>query len=218
MSKVTKSRISIAEKIRNRLRSRYLFHVTKGDKAPKLKRSYQRWKAHVARLNRAYERQHDPRKRAIKLSKTFLGLVEKPPFSNRGGMITTMQLFFGRPYVGQPWCGVFVGYILAQVGVPVTSRVAYVPYIVQDAKAGRNGFKEWRGPKEGNPGDLIPLFNQRHVAKVIKKLSNGYITREGNTSPGITGSQSNGGGSYERFRPFSDVDGVAVPDYRAASK
>ncbi|WP_281783767.1 hypothetical protein [Sinimarinibacterium flocculans] len=218
MSKVTKSRKNTAKRIRDRLRTRYLFHVTKGDKAPKLKRAYQRWKTHVVRLNRAYERQHDPRKRALAYSKTLLGLSEKPPGSNRGGKITDMQLEIGKAFVGSPWCGTFLLHILRKVGVKFANpaRVAYVPYIVQDAKAGVNGFKEWKVRSAGNPGDLISLFGQRHVALVIKKVKGGYITREGNTSSGITGSQSNGGGSYERFRPFSDVDGVAVPDYASA--
>lgn len=218
MSTVTKSRISSAKKIRNRIRTRYLFHVTNGEKAPKLKRSYQRWKAHVARLNKAYERDHNPRNRAVKYSKTLLGLVEKPPFSNKGGFITDMQLELGRAYVGVAWCGTFCVHILRKVGVKFKNpqRVAYVPYIVQDAKAGVNGFRDWLDAEDGRPGDLASLFNQTHVAFIVKKVAGGYITREGNTSAGISGSQSNGGGSFERFRPFSDIDGVAAVDYASA--
>lgn len=213
MSKVTKSRIKTARKITKRQRARYLFHVKNGERATKLKRSYQRWKAHLARLNRAWEKQEDPIRRAVAYSKTTLGLVEKPPYSNRGPGITSRQRSFGAQFVGQPWCGILVGDILRFAGVKVTSRVAYVPYIKEDAKRGINGFKDWLGPESGRPGYVACLFDLAHTAFIVKKVPGGYITREGNTSPGITGSQSNGGGSFERFRPFSDVDGVAVPDY-----
>jgi hypothetical protein len=109
---------------------------------------------------------------------------------------------------------VLCGVALRHSNVPVNSRIAAVAFIEDDAKAGKNGFKSWKGVKSGQPGDLVVLFGRGvHVGFIEKRQGSGYVTIEGNTSSGAGGSQSNGGGSYRRYRPYSQVHGIAVPDY-----
>ena len=52
-----------------------------------------------------------------------------------------------------------------------------------------------------------------HV-EIVRRIKAGVVYTVGfNTSPGITGSQSNGGGVYLRARPMSIVHGFALVDY-----
>jgi hypothetical protein len=148
----------------------------------------------------------------------MLGAREYPANSNRGPRITDWQESFGSWLVGQPWCGVFVGVAIRHVGVPVNSRIAAVAFIEDDAKAKRNGFKEWKtGKTSGRSGDVAVLFGRGvHTGLILRRdrKLGGYWIAEGNTSPGAGGSQANGGGSYKRFRPYSAIHGIAVPDYK----
>lgn len=196
-------------------RSRVITHAKNGRHAPRLRRLLARQRATLARLRDAFIRSQNPRTKARRWAAAQVGTVENPAGSNRGGKITEWQMYFGLWLVGLAWCGVFVGRALAHAGVPVNFRVASVAAIEDDAKAGRNGFKLWRGAREGRAGDAVILFGRGiHVELIAKRVAGGYITYGGNTSPeGGGGSQSNGGGVYRRFRPYSQVHGIAVPDY-----
>ncbi|MBS3928045.1 MAG: hypothetical protein KGZ65_06235 [Sphingomonadales bacterium] len=210
-----KRRVSDQESRVAKTRSRVISHAKAGRRAPRLRRLLARQRGTLARLRQALARSRDPRTIARRWAAAQVGTVESPPGSNRGGNITIWQKFFGAWLVGLAWCGVFVGRALAYAGVAVTHRVASVANIEDDAKAGRNGFKLWRGPREGRAGDVAVLFARGvHVELIAKRVAGGYITYGGNTSPeGGGGSQSNGGGVYRRFRPYSQVHGIAVPDY-----
>lgn len=75
---------------------------------------------------------------ALAEARKWVGYKESPPATNR--------TLFGRWYGadGQAWCAMFVSYVLAHVGFkqvdPRSSRWAYCPYIVRDARAGRYGL------------------------------------------------------------------------------
>jgi hypothetical protein len=218
-------RFTVRAKQSKAAREAYLARKTKGRKAAKIKarkirdaryRAYKRAQAkkYALRARYFYVKNLNPRGKAVAWAKKNTGVNENPAGSNRGGKITTWQLRFGSWLVGQPWCGVFVGNALLAAGVKVNSRIASVAFIEDDARAGRNGFKAWRGPQAGQAGDVAVLFGRGiHTGLIERATSDGYWVREGNTSSGNAGSQSNGGGSYLRFRPFSSVHGVAVPDY-----
>jgi hypothetical protein len=168
----------------------------------------------VLRKQLARERAVTTREKAIYYAPSLLGEREVPPGSNRGRRLTGWQSSFGSWLVGQPWCGTLCGVILRHSNVAVNSRIAAVAFIEDDAKAHKNGFKAWKGVKSGQPGDLVVLFGRGvHVGFIEKRTGSGYTTIEGNTSSGGGGSQSNGGGSYRRYRPYSQVHGIAVPDY-----
>lgn len=186
-------------------------------KKNKALRQFRRKRGAREEAERDYDREKKKtrRERAIEYAPTRLGLVENPPGSNRGGFITTMQKAFGDWLVGLAWCGVFAGYILRHVGVKVTYRVASVNNIVNDAKAGKHGFRKWRSnERDVEAGDLAVIFGPDvHVEFVLEVTATGCWTAGGNTSPGAGGSQSNGGGSYRRFRTWAEIYGIAVPDY-----
>lgn len=202
------------------LRSRLIFHRKNGRRAAKIRKAYIRAsrdraakKSHYTKLKNS----NTPRVRAVKYAASILGAKEVPAYSNKGPQVTPWQRSFGDWLVGQPWCGVFVGVILRHVGVNVNSRIAAVAFIEDDAKAGRNGFKSWKGNRQGRAGDVAVLFGRGiHAGLILShdaKLG-GYWVAEGNTSSNNVGSQSNGGGSYRRFRSYSQVYGIAVPRYK----
>lgn len=162
--------------------------------------------------------------KAVAWARSQRGTTESPAGSNKGPKITAWQEAFGSWLVGQPWCGVFVGTALKRAGVKVTGRVAGVVLILEDARLGRNGFKSIvyrRSTGQGRvdagaPGDAIGMFGEStHVELIQRRVSGGYLTVGGNTSPGTVGSQSNGGGVFERVREDSQVAYIVRPDYPA---
>lgn len=175
-----------------------------------------------------------PRGKALRWLSTHRGLTEQPAGSNtdrRSDGIRKAQIDCangGSWLVGQPWCGVWCFNALQAAGVRgINSRMAAVAFIEDDARAKRRPYRGWvSGPnvlkawKDGRllRGDLIVLFGRGvHVATLREiQFRNGQwvaICDEGNTSSGVAGSQSDGGGSYRRFRPLSAVHGAALVDY-----
>lgn len=133
-----------------------------------------------------------------------LGYTESPAGSNR----TKYGLWYGLN--GNPWCAMFVSWVLHQVGYPLAIQTAkgfaWTPAGVAYAKAN----KRWIGPNDLKPGDLI-FFNfdndagPEHVGIVEKRIAAGhYTTIEGNTS---AGSNANGGQVQRRDRRGSIILG-----------
>jgi hypothetical protein len=149
---------------------------------------------------------------AIKWASDQVGTTEHPPGSNGGPKVSKWQsdLGFGRV----PWCGIFVGTALKHAGVQgVTSRIAGVSLIEEDAKAGHGPFTGWGTASSAKPGDAVVLFGYGvHVELVVKNNGSSLETIGGNTSFG-DGSQSNGGCVAHRTRSYSDVRGVAHVNY-----
>ena len=155
---------------------------------------------------------------ALREARKYLGRTEQPYGSNLApwGLSDWIKRFLGLSY-GVPWCGIFVGRCLETAGVNVTGRVAAVAYIYADAGNGTNGFARRVSVTDGEPGDAVGLFGiSTHVGLIEKRVPGGYQTIEGNTSSGTSGSQSNGGGCYRRFRPYAHVAYVARPAYPGA--
>lgn len=130
-------------------------------------------------------------------------LVEIPPTSNRVPGVTDWYGLVG------PWCAM----VLTRCGVIARlrafvkgSRWAYCPYILNDARAGRNGVAITYFPK---PGDLVLYdWNDDGIADhvgVFEKWKIGGVsfwTYEGNTSKS---NPSNGGNQEHNVRNKSDV-------------
>lgn len=152
-----------------------------------------------------------PQKRVVKAAYSFVGVTEHPAGSNRGPVVSKFQKPFGVD--GVFWCGAFVGYLLREYGgIPVNSRILYVPYIISDAKNGTNGFKKTVPLQDIQPGDVlcfdfgVSSDTGEHVGIAVSRPVNGMVeTIEGNTSSGSAGSQSNGGGVFHRSRPLSSI-------------
>jgi hypothetical protein len=201
----------------SKLRSRIISHGKQGSKAPRLRKAYERSKAKIASLARQVRRERaaaGPAK-AIREAERFLGQWESAG-PNRAPWLDPLEAEFG--FRGAPYCGIGVGHCLRVAGVPgISSRVAAVAFIEDDARAGSNGFAKLVPHDQAEAGDAAIMFGRGvHVELVVRRYSWGLETSVFNTSPeGASGSQSNGGGVYRRKRPWSYVYAVASPAYRS---
>ncbi|HEU4975293.1 MAG TPA: hypothetical protein VFT50_09405 [Baekduia sp.] len=124
--------------------------------------------------------------------------------NNRGPKVDRWEQKYGM--LGQPWCGIFVGLALEHAGVAgITSRVASVSNIEQDAKAGANGFASWHSPQHAHVGDALVTAPGQHVGLVVGVHDGVIDTIEGNTSTGKV---------ERRSHRADEVYGVARPAYR----
>jgi hypothetical protein len=119
----------------------------------------------------------------------------------------------------QPWCGCALYVALEAGGVKrLDSSLASVASCEDDAK---KGIKCWRGwttdRSKVQPGDAVIVGGYGvHVETVRGFNGSNTLTYGGNTSPGSSGSQSNGGGWYARERYPSEVRGYSLVDYSDA--
>ena len=170
------------------------------------------WALKKLRAKREQDQQGRGPRAALGWAKAHLFVTEKPAGSNGGPGISTWQQEFGFGRV--PWCGIFCGKALRAAGVSVTSRVASVALIEADARAHRAPFKGWTSWQNAKPGDLAVIGGHGVHVELVRSVGNGGInTYGGNTSAGTAGSQSNGGGSFPRFRPAGAVTGIAQVKY-----
>ena len=168
-----------------------------------------------------------PRGRALRWLTTHRYCTEQPPGSNRDRRkdgITAAQRRLGDWLVGLPWCGVWACNAAMAGGVKPRKpyRWASVELIEEDARAKRNGFRGWQKSSKGVlRGDLIVLFGRGVHVEVVRRVYRvpgtkrfGWVyTDGGNTSPGNSGSQANGGGSYPRWRRIRDAHGFALVNF-----
>jgi peptidoglycan hydrolase-like protein with peptidoglycan-binding domain len=133
----------------------------------------------------------------------YIGQTEHPPYSNR----SMFNAWYG--IVGA-WCAMFVSYVAVKVGSKVFRKgkfYAYVPYILADARAGRNNLAITYFPQTGD----LPLFDwdndgvPDHIGFFgywIDDAKHKFAGREGNTGPH---DKSNGGQMMNTVRSKSDV-------------
>lgn len=158
--------------------------------------------------------------------------TEQPPNSNqdyRKDGITAAQKRLGFWLVAKAWCGTWLCNAAMAGGVKMSApyRWASVWFCEVDAKNKTNGFrgyipkpartgKHWKNVFRG---DAAILFGSGVHIVMIRDCSWKYRilglirTDEGNTSPGSSGSQNNGGGSYPRFRRIKDIYGICLINY-----
>jgi hypothetical protein len=147
----------------------------------------------------------------LKIARGEIGTTEWPPNSNK----QKYGDWYGQP--GVPWCGQFVSWSAWMAGVPIPGgRFQWCDSVIERFRAAG----QWHGSPL--PGDLV-FYNwdggySDHVGIVEKVLTGGRIqTIEGNTSPGQSGSQSNGGGVYRRTRTMAGVVGFGRPKFDMAA-
>lgn len=141
------------------------------------------------------------RQRALDGAIEWLGYIEST------GNDTLFGSWYGMNY--QPWCAMFVTYaFLVEAGGSPSfvrgSRYAYVPYIVNDARANRYGLSVTTKPQ---PGDVVCFDWQRdgtpdHVGIFEDGTPSWFKCIEGNTSPA---DNSNGGQVMRRERASADA-------------
>lgn len=150
------------------------------------------------------------------------GYTEQPPNSNsdnRSDGIRTSQdrtAGSGTWLRGQPWCGCWCFYALQEVGVKsLGSWMASVASIEDYAKQKAYCFTGWTTDRSKvRVGDLVVIGGRGvHVETVRGFSGSNTLTWGGNTSSGSSGSQSNGGGAFERTRSPGEVYGYALVRY-----
>lgn len=139
---------------------------------------------------------------------------------------TMFGKFMGLNYA--PWCASFVSYIFQKSGAGYIVRNAQTPKGYVGCTAGINGLKKkgFEAVKvtEALPGDIIFFDWERnndpdHTGIVLKTnpKKKTITCYEGNTTNGMGGSQSNGGGVYKRDRRYDQVHVVIRPKFKATS-
>ena len=129
-----------------------------------------------------------------------LGVTESPAGSNR----TKYGKWMGLD--GQPWCMSFVQWCFAQAGTPL-------PHKTGSCSALLNWYQKNRPDcvvKDPQPRDII-IYNFGHTGIVESAATTTITAIEGNTSPGQSGSQDNGGGVYRRQRNLALVRAFIRP-------
>jgi hypothetical protein len=179
-----------------------------------------RGKARLSRLRterkRHAARHKTGRSRAVNAFLAKVGTRESPAGSNGGGIITTMETYWGFGRV--PWCGISAGYHAAKYGgvKGLKSDVASVAAIQAHAERRHEPYGHWQASPEGAlPGSLVVIGGRGvHVGMLVAPLRGGAAkTVEGNTSFGPGGSQSNGGCIAARVRSSGEITGIATMNY-----
>ncbi|HZQ81707.1 MAG TPA: CHAP domain-containing protein [Gaiellaceae bacterium] len=145
----------------------------------------------AANLVRREQRQtpHEPlRALALAKAKTQLGVKESPPTSNR----VAFSEWYG---VIGPWCAMFASWCYVESGSKTFAQgkdYSYVPYIVGDARAGKNNLTVTTDPQ---PGDLV-CYDWDHdgVADHVG-LFNAWISLPAGTFEAVEGNTSVGNDS-----------------------
>lgn len=145
------------------------------------------------------------RERALEAAQADVGYVEG------GNNDTLYGQWFGLNF--NPYCAMALSYWFevdagGSPSFSAGSAYSYCPYMLSDAKAGRNGLSLTSSPI---PGDAVLMDFQwdsvaDHVGIFESGTAQSFTTVEANTSPeGGGGSQSNGGGVYRRNRTQSSA-------------
>jgi hypothetical protein len=173
------------------------------------------------RLAKIRKAQDEGAKAAVAYAKSMLGVTENPAGSNSGPTITRdgkkggvsfWEAAFGLGACY--WCGCFAGYVAKFIGgAKLTGTLTYGPDIIADAQAHRNGLVAVSAA-DSRAGDIPVYWGGEHIGFCVGPPREGCLhTIEGNTSSDSGSSQSNGGGVFEKHRPFSDATVIARPLY-----
>ena len=156
------------------------------------------------------------RAKAVSNAKSYLGVSENPPESNRGNPEPSGWQKRVMGFDGQPWCACFSTCMAWDAGVK-GSGSAGVQNIVNMAKSAQGMFRGWTtDPNQVLRGDMVVIgCSSCHIGLVAETpgSSTTIKTVEGNTSPGSEGSQYNGGCVASRTRSRSEWVGFALVDY-----
>lgn len=162
--------------------------------------------------------------KVIELARADLGYTESPPGSN--------MTKYGEAYGmnGVPWCVIFLWDVFNRAG----ERMAF--YNGGKTASCRTLLRCYREEGKTAPitdiqiGDILILnfsgkmyngeLDTEHCALVVEKgkLAGTWYTVEGNTSPGLEGSQDNGGCVAKKLRHVKNVVAACRPQYKEEEK
>lgn len=141
-------------------------------------------------------------KAASQVGTTEIGYTNKVEFND--------WFYGGRSKYGSwaAWCAAFTSWACAQVGMQANIDYPHTAGVAV-ARAWAKQHGRWVSASQIRKGDLVvflPHFS--HIAIARADAAGGSVkTIEGNTSPGNSGSQRDGGGVWNRTRPLSLVGG-----------
>src|SRR5262249_9815977 len=145
------------------------------------------------------------RQRALSAAIKYLGVKESPANSN----LTKFGAWYGMD--GQPWCAMFCSYVyeVDVGGSPSFAKgqnYSYCPYVVSDARNGRNGLSVTSSPI---PGDLVVYDWQFDGTYDHVGFFEAWQAGSGSTFTAIEGNtsltdNSNGGEVMRRTRRVPD--------------
>lgn len=157
-------------------------------------------------------------KTVIEIAKGELGKTEHPPGSNK---VLYNTEYYGREVSGPEykWCLVLLWWIFNRAGEgqaffggakTASCGTLYRWYKAQGLTVPKNEVKA---------GDIVILnfkgtMDTQHCGLVVDTGTNWIQTIEGNTSPGLEGSQDNGGCVARKIRTMAQVVGVCRPTYK----
>lgn len=151
----------------------------------------------------------------IRVARGELGVTELPPGSNR----TKYGQAFG--WDGVPWCVIFLWWCFREAGERSAffagAKTASCGTLYRWYKEqGQTALKQ-----EVQPGDIVILnfsgtLDTQHCGLVVEAGTNWIQTVEGNTAPGLEGSQNNGGCVASKIRTMAQIVGVCRPIYKEA--
>ena len=153
--------------------------------------------------------------KVIETARADLGYTESPPGSNR----TKYWEAYDPKMQGQPWCVAFLWWVFQQAGERMAffggGRTASCSMLLRWYK--EQGLTV--PVSEAQKGDIVLLnFNGKgtpdHCGLVVDADGTYVATIEGNTSPGLEGSQDNGGCVAWKRRLLSQIVGVCRPTYK----
>jgi hypothetical protein len=195
-------------------RRKRLYHLIKDKPTDARKRRYDVLciATHTGQAYKDWDRTHnkwgeaiktgpDPHSRAgiVKWCKSFIGVKESPPDSNRGNPQPSgwQKRVYGGD--GVPWCACFAVCSAWDAGIK-GSGTASVQLNVNLARQGRGIYRGYTtDPGRVRPGDHCAVMSTSTHTEVVVGPG-AYNTVGGNTSSGPGGSQSNGGGVFSRSR------------------
>lgn len=164
------------------------------------------------------------RERTLAEARRWIGVTESPAGSNRVPALSAWAKGLGVAtwYMGFAWCAWFAFTCALAAGSSSARRglverqfnALYTVDIVELARAGKFGLSVVEAA-DVLPGDFAlidfpggdPLVDHQETVEVppLEVGSGEYVSIGGNTSPGDSGSQSNGGGVFRRRRYTSQV-------------
>lgn len=157
--------------------------------------------------------------KVIKTAELELGVTEWPRGSN---LVKYNTDYYGMPVYGSDykWCVTFLWWVFQQAGESTAffngGKTASCTRLMELYKA------EGKWYTDGNyqEGDIAIMSFMKsravqHCGLIIgRSKDGGWITAEGNTSPGLEGSQENGGSVAKKIRYNANILGCCRPQYK----
>lgn len=147
-------------------------------------------------------------KEVLDVARKELGVKESPANSNN---VKYNTWFYDESVSGSayPWCMAFVQWCFARADMRLPCVTASCSELLNWYKRNHPDQVKTSAPKAGD----IVIYTFGHTGIVESASGNSITSIEGNTSPGTSGSQSNGGMVCRRTRQTYTVKAYIRPNY-----